>query len=171
MVKQGRAQAFSAVSEGVIKALGRLTVDFNMLEQVLAFRIWQLLGVNDQAVGRIATADLQYSLLVAKFYALCLQRNGQPESTELEELRSRLIAVGDERNRMIHSVWGGGQDSDSSIALKFTARGKKGLRTSFENFRPKDIEDVAEEIRTLTGFLLRNIALGDPKPEPIRKDR
>ncbi len=163
-------KAESGASDDLIKALGLLTVNFNMLEQVLAFVIWQLLGVDNQDVGRIATADLSYRFLVDKFYALSLQRGGPLADRDLDKLRGKLVEVGDQRNRFIHSVWGGGEGLGATLAFKSSARGKRGLQTTFGEIEPKEVVAVVDEIATLTGSLLRLLALQDPSPEPIGRD-
>ncbi len=155
-------KAQAGASPGVIKALGLLTVNFNMLEQVIALHIWEFLG-GDQTTGSIVTADLSYRLLVDKFCALYLERaksqqaDAAEASAEVAKLRNRLYAAGDKRNRLVHAVWGSGQEPGSSTKIKFTARGK-GLRTTFEETSPAEVQAVADEIAALTGFLVRRAA-------------
>src|SRR2546428_4082891 len=98
----------------VLAQLGDMTVSFALLEN----QIQSLLGAlirEHQRVGQIVSSQLSFAKLRATVISLYLDRHGDDDDFKaLRELINRAGKIEEERNRLTHSVWGGGDHSDTS---------------------------------------------------------
>ena len=132
------------VDPSLLEPLGQLTVNFNILEQILAFFVWNLIG-HQQIVGQIVTAGMPFRRIVDLFCSLFRYRfTGPTELTALADLRKRIEDVEANRNAFVHSVWAGAGELGTGTRLKMTARAKRGLEVALVNTRADEIEALAE---------------------------
>jgi hypothetical protein len=92
----------------------------------------------------------------------CLQRLRNPEHDEvaLEGLLRDLFSTEEERNKVVHSIWSGGDDSKAE-RYKITAR-SKGHKVSKEEVPIQHLDDLAERIGVLCARLLPYMFGGKP---------
>lgn len=147
-----------------LKHIGDITVSFAMLESQLQTLAQSLLG-SGQRLGQIVTAELSFKALRALTVSLYLQRNGDDEN--LEEFRALIKRAADaeeERNRIVHSMWGAGNDASSITRIKTMAKERHGIRSHFEDVSATDLSKFAAEIKVLAGdlqqFLFKLLGIG-----------
>lgn len=137
----------SRIDSVLLESIGRMTVDFAMLEHSLSFFIWQLMGYK-QFVGQAVTAQLSFRQLIdifASLFRLCIGNN-----TKLKEIVRSLNHAAKRRNQIVHSFWGAGGKQGLSMRFKITAKAKNGLQHQSEKVTVEDIQKFAEEIESLS---------------------
>ena len=81
------------VPDAHLKAIGRVTVSFALLEQSIAFFVWHLIGTQ-QRVGQAITSELSFRQLIALASSLHRQVDVVGErSEEFEEILSRALGI------------------------------------------------------------------------------
>jgi hypothetical protein len=131
------------------QAIGRVTVNFALLEHIVSSFIWGFLG--DQLKGEIVTAELSFRSQVALLSSLhkhCV--NDPQKNAELEELLKRALSLEEKRNIIVHSYWGTGSKDDTITRLKTTAKISKGLQHQLEEVSVGDLDRIADEIGVLS---------------------
>jgi hypothetical protein len=133
--------------------IGDVTVSFAMLEMQLQGLAHSLLG-SEQRLGQIVTAELSFRALRALTVSLFLQRNGQDEHLEsFRALIKRAAIAEEQRNQIVHSVWGAGRDAGTITRIKATAKERHGIRFQFEGVSAEQLAAFAQEIKVLAGDL------------------
>src|SRR5882672_1178502 len=95
----------TAIGDKHLIALGKITVNFQLVEHHLAKMVWALLG-NDIEAARTVTAELPFKTLVAVASSLYRLKVTKPASVvKMQDVMSRACAAENERNQMIHSTW------------------------------------------------------------------
>ena len=132
-----------------LKHIGDVTVSFAMLESVLQSLAQSLLGAG-QRMGQIVTAELSFKALQALSVSLYLQRNGEDSNLQsLRALMKRAANAEEQRNQIVHSLWGAGADATSITRIKATAKERHGVRFHFESVTAERLAAFAFEIKTL----------------------
>ena len=154
----------AAIHPSLLPSLGQLTVNFSMLEQVVSFFIWELVG-SDQRTGQIVTAEMPFRSLINLFCALYRHRVSDPANiTTLDELRKRLEAAAEKRNALLHSGWAEAGQAGVSMRFKTTAKAKQGLKFTFEKTKKPDIDTIGSEMAALAAdvqdFMFATIQVG-----------
>jgi hypothetical protein len=137
------------VPNPALTAIGDVAVSFALLESTLQTMLGSLI-YEHQRVGQIIAAELPFRGLRALALALYRERHG--EDANFEQLRDLIRRAGDledERNRVMHSVWGAGATADSVTRIKMTAKEKHGLRFDFVPVTAAELSDVAGSIKVL----------------------
>src|SRR2546426_3543465 len=143
------------VPDDCLRAIGRITVNFVLLEQSIAFLVWQLIGAQ-QRVGQAITSELSFRQLVALASSLHRQFDVVGDaSDQLEEILNRAVKAEENRNRIIHSFWGPGHTSDSITRIKTTAKKAAGLKHQFEQMRAADLDGVADSMAAVADEIQR----------------
>jgi hypothetical protein len=134
------------VGEKHLIALGKITVNFQLVEHHLAKLIWALLA-SDLEVARTVTAELSFRTLVAVASSLYRLRVSKPASiSAMEDVMRRACKAEEKRNTMIHSTWIAGDPSEDPGRLKSTAKLKHGLKHHYEEVPVKDLERIATDL-------------------------
>ena len=151
--KSGRMK--SSVDPSVLAPLGLLVVNFNLIEEMLSFTIWSLLGC-EQRLGMCATTQLSFRGLINAFCSLYyLRAIDDPDTVaSVQSLRVRLEAVEQKRNELLHSQWMVGMKPGLSGRSKASAKAKKGLVIRYVDVSAADITAVADEMGALSGEVL-----------------
>jgi len=151
-----------------LKHIGDMTVSFALLESVIQFFIWILFD-DDQRIGQIVTAELSFSRLRALLISLYLERFGDDgDCKTLRSLMQRASVVEQKRNKITHSVWGAGGDTDTIMRIKTTAKEKHGIKFHHEKFSANDLSDFVVEIKELASEIQDfSISLID-KSKPLK---
>lgn len=129
-------------SPELLEALGWLTVTSSNLEAQLAVGVWGMIDDTDTKKGAAVTTGRTVREL-ADLY-LSLAKMTAPQTAEkFHELRPRIRAVNEARNRYVHSIWGAlpGEDKD----VRFQFGGVKEYRIDAELVEPAEVRQVADD--------------------------
>jgi hypothetical protein len=98
--------ANSNVSDEMLRALGRVTVNFQLTEMMLNMLTWMLIS-EDARIGKIITSNLSFSRVCDVFLSIVrLKADGQDELiTEVEGLIKKASELEQERNTLVHSCY------------------------------------------------------------------
>jgi hypothetical protein len=110
------------------------------------------LSETDEVVGEIVGSNLSFANLRATI--LSLHRHTFDNDAHLGALRDLLARAGrieEERNRIVHSIWGADENGVTVTRIKVTAREKHGHRTDSEEYDDDRLAEFARQIRSLTG--------------------
>jgi len=128
-----------------------MTVSFALLEN----QIQSLLGAlirEHQRVGQIVSSQLSFAKLRATVISLYLDRHGDDDDFKaLRELINRAGKIEEERNRLTHSIWGAGDNSDSITQMKLTCREKRGYHFESATWDERKFIALNESIKELAG--------------------
>jgi hypothetical protein len=143
------------VSKERTHQLGRVAVNFQHLEILLAFFAWHLVPT-DQDTGAIITAQLSFDRLLTVFHLLMKKRIGaKPDHVkELEEISRSASELEQKRNTLMHSVWAA-DDAGNVTRMKWTASRKKGLSLQSPDTSADDIQEVADDLGEVSRRLMR----------------
>jgi hypothetical protein len=137
------------VKQHQLVLIGDMTVSFALLENNLQQLAWLLIA-QGQRIGQIITAELSFRSLRALVLNLYLERYGKDSDyLTLKGFIEKAVTFEDRRNQITHSIWGVGNDDQSILRIKTTAKEKTGLRYQFEDVQAKDLENFVSEIKQL----------------------
>jgi hypothetical protein len=165
------------IPEDYLTAIGRVVVQWSLMEAMLEGLIWQSLRVRND-LGRTVTAQLQamskLDLLCASLWQTKPKLAGQMESV------ARYVneCLRGQRNAVAHGMWTAPMNRALPIAsiIKFSAKGR--LTTQERYFAsPTELDDIATKIGEVTAWLIefgkllpklrqRRGGLGHKTPEP-----
>ncbi len=135
--------------ESHLKAIGRVTVNFSVLEMTISSFICTLIG-KEPKLGQIITAELSFNNLLQLLSSLYQFRINDPiQIRDLKELLKRASDVEQKRNVIIHSIWGQCDTPEEMIRMKTTAKRGKGFYCQYEKVNFKDLEAIADTIATI----------------------
>ena len=147
--------ATMSVSNEILLALGRVTVNFQFLESSLSIATWTLIS-SDQRVGQIVTCGLSFNKLCDVFSALVQHRTTKIKVVkEVFELIKQASELEQKRNAFMHSSWATsqGRPDAGSVRIKSSMNRKKGWLLQAQDLTPEAINRVADEMGTLTTTL------------------
>jgi hypothetical protein len=139
-----------------LKAIGRVVVNFSGLEFFYEVLAWSLASMS-QDVGLIVTSELSFQQKRNLVCALTREslKLHPAAALEIDELAKESRKIEEERNRIMHSLWGPlTTDPEGPLArVKFTAKGQ--LRKQGEAaVDPTQLISLADQISQLTGKLM-----------------
>jgi hypothetical protein len=138
------------VPEPLLARIGEITVYFALLELWVQWLARSQLQ-EKRRIGQIITAELSFRDLRAFTTSLYRERHGEDADFEtLRELMKRAARLEEERNQVIHSIWGSGETAETVTRIKTTAKEGRGLRFNFQHeVSADDLGAVASDIKTL----------------------
>lgn len=129
-----------------LRAIGRITANFALLELMMSNCIWLLVSA-DARIGQIITAELSFRRLLVLFSSLYRHKASTPQAIdELDALLSRVVQAEEKRNQVTHSIWGAGHAPGEVARIKATAKQRKGFRIQIEEMTTEDLHDIADFI-------------------------
>ena len=141
-----------------LKQLGRITVNFQLIELQFAFVLWLLIDENDQRKGQIITSQMSFSKICDVLMSFVKHKIPNEKSVEkLEEYVKRASQLEQKRNSVIHSSWTTGGEDDISIRFKYATSRKKGLQVISEKITPGNLKDIADEAQEITNGFLKDV--------------
>lgn len=148
------------VSDDHLRSIGRVVVNFAVLEGFLSFVI-RILMKTERDVGEIVTAQLSFAQRVTAASSLFMHRlNSAEKLTEWKELLVRVEQAGAKRNAVVHSVWILGETPDRARRLGTTAKRKDGLKFHYDQRTVAELDEDAYFIAKVTSdlemFLVNN---------------
>lgn len=160
-----RALITNDVDAEVLKALGRVVVEFNLLEFSLST------GLRLMVPGKLSetvAAELPTRALANVVFSLLKDANEASDILEeLDSLRRRYAQAEEARNRYLHSLWGH-KEPGLAAATKSSAKAKRGLVIQRASVDAKELIKAADGFRALAEdvvTLLVNPRLRLPAPE------
>ncbi len=157
-------------SPEVYGAIGRISVEFNLLEFLVRVCIPVLLGTDNDR-GTVVSSEMQFRQLLNTFAQLYRRRFpfkkkdfSGPQEGELAEftkLVRRIRKVEEERNGVLHSMWDPVGGKATVFGQKWGVRGDEWYQPRFAERSVEDfdhladkIESVAEEVAALHSKLV-----------------
>jgi hypothetical protein len=139
-----------AVPDEFLLCIGDIVVSITLLESAFQFLAGSLI-LEHQTIGRIITVELAFRNLRTLTINLYRERHGEDEGFQaLRELVKRAATLEDQRNQIVHSIWGPSATADVLTRIKTTAKGKHGIQSKFENITAPDLREVAQQVKELT---------------------
>ncbi len=146
------------LSDDFLRALGRISANFQALEASIAFLTWSLINA-DQTIGQIITSQVSFNRLCDLLSSLFRYRVKEQALLEkLEEILRKASEAEQRRNTVIHSVWMTDDVSGEPFRLKITSKRKKGLDIHTENIDAAELNKIADFIRNVAEDMLKFIA-------------
>ena len=136
---------FDVDDNELFHALGRVTLDFGILEDTLAVFIAVLINNNEGHHAYIAACELNYKSKLGVLMAEYNLRISQPE--KIEQLRlvlEKLQDIETTRNTYIHSFWE--KHEDRIVRQKPKSRIQDGYGVHPSTTKPKELNDFANRI-------------------------
>ncbi len=144
-------------SDEHLRSIGRITVNFALLEEILSLCIRALMK-SEQQVGHIITAGLSFKQKVALFSSLYRYKvHSTEEPAELKNLLSRVAQAEEKRNATIHAIWGPGTTKETVTRVKTTAKRSSGLKLHFQEMSVQDLDEIADFIADVTNDVLMSL--------------
>lgn len=143
-----------AISDEHLKALGRIAVNFQALEQFIALLVGRMIS-DDQTVGRMVTTLLPFGKLCD--LAGALQRHRRGNSSEQEEFMALLSMsreLEQERNAYFHSAWGNDSQSGDVVRIKSNVRSRKGMHHDMVDTDAAKLNDLADRMASTAKRIL-----------------
>lgn len=175
-----RPTAQPSLSDDFCAAIGRVVVNFSMLEAAVGQCVAGLAhgaaaddtwlptddgGDDARIVGEILTSGSSFRRNVDMF--ACLQQLRHPgwHESEFKDLLRELGRLEDERNKVVHSFWSDAGEGRAE-RHKVTSR-EKGHRVQREVVLLTDLRKLAEDIASACVLLLPYMLRGNPDPGAI----
>lgn len=138
-----------ALNDAFLKALGRISANFQALEMYIAAFTWSLIS-SDQNVGQIVTSQISFSRLCDLLSSLFRHKVKSPDLIEeLDGILQRASEAEQQRNTIIHSAWlTDEEDTDKSPSrFKITSKRKKGFDIQVEDTDADKLNEIADLLR------------------------
>ena len=143
-----------AVPKEILTLIGDMTVSWSLLEMHMQMLFGVLLGA-DQRTQNIITSQLGFRQLRIIVLSLYLEKYGEDENyTSLKAILSKAKTLEAERNRITHSVYGGGREDGRVMRLKMKASEKTGFKLDSEWYDPERLRKFSDEIRNTASEIL-----------------
>ena len=141
------------ISDKHLEAIGCVSVQWSLLELVIEDCILDAASLPQPHFGRNLTAhmgvtqrlDSLLSLVNARLANTTLEKQVLDINKRIRRSFEGNPSLQTQRNRVIHSYWEQGTESDVAVALSFRAYSK--LKINFMHMRPEDILGTADQIR------------------------
>jgi len=134
------------LSDDHLRAIGRIVVAFNYLEERAEFTLQVLMGDTPVDVWQALTVGEPFDRLIFRIGMLTRLRLPYPDLLkELEAWMREAKKVQDDRNRIVHTGWVRFEDAEDDVAvsLKMTSKNPFG---DLRNYSPRDIHAIADRI-------------------------
>jgi hypothetical protein len=145
-LSEDKRRRVPAIDRSLMEAIGELTVNFAMLEEILKDGIELLLfpeGDHGWAhvTAAIVTSEMSFRRLVDLFQCLVEHRCAERDIVTCRALSSEMYRLEQRRNTIIHSHWAIDGTSRATVRMKTTAK-RKGLKHHEEVLTRADISKI-----------------------------
>ena len=154
------------ISDEQIDLIGRVVISFSKLEAALEDTIWFFLKIDDED-GRIVTKRLDAETKIQLVRALATRHIANEEIlSKLKEVLGLISELKDNRNFIIHGLWGTMMPDNVPVALSLRPKADPGVIVS-ETFPPERMKAISDGIVDVTQKLIElPVALGAPRRVP-----
>ena len=135
------------VPDDILRALGRVVVNFAAVEMHLTFLTGELI-TQDQPVAQIVSSEMNFKTLRAALKSIVHAKLPQDKAVldRLDDLLGQAKHAEDLRNQLMHCFWL--DDGQGGMGrFKMTAKEDKGLKHTTAPITAKDINDVADKLK------------------------
>jgi hypothetical protein len=137
------------MTEGHLKAIGRICVNFSYLELMIAFRIWSFIN-SDQNIGKMVTSGMSFAKLLDLLNSLIEYKiDDERKKEDMISIIKKASEIEGIRNQVIHSAWTSNDDTGKVGRIKITVKRNKGLQIQEEELDDKDLNGVADKIKAI----------------------
>jgi hypothetical protein len=136
------------LSDEVYAAIGRVTVNFQMLEAAIMMTTGAMIS-SDPKSGQIITSQLSFNRLCTTLDALVRHRVPDPAlQASLDSALHNASLAEDQRNTILHSIYLAHKDAGRAGATraKITVRRGKGIRVELKDMDAESINTLADSI-------------------------
>jgi hypothetical protein len=158
MAKADSTQAKVVVPDNFLIAIGRVTVQWNLLEAMLEMMLGKLAGMDVLADARakIMVNHMTWPLKIDIFGSICNELvDDYPRLKGYRSTLELLNKAQQGRNRIVHALWG--YEGGKVTINRATARGK--LKVQMEEISVEQIDAVFREINAANAALY-NLVIG-----------
>ena len=144
---QGKRGEFD---DDVLKAIGRIAVEFNLLELCISAAVNGAFFLEYKLeVAEIFLAELPTKSRVAILFSLLRESNNDERIIgEIDSLIKRYSEAEQIRNRYLHSRWSPAGEGEADTS-KSSAKPKRGYQTANETLSAAEIHKAADKFHTL----------------------
>lgn len=148
-----------SLDEDFIKAIGRLTLNFAHLEFCFMLFAGSQMGVR-QPLNQIVISELSFKQLL-HISAAIFKKIETDESliSRFEKILKAAFILEQQRNTLIHSIYGQSINPKIIIRRKNTAKGKNGFREVEEIVDAESVNKVADKMNEVSIDLKKMIFL------------
>lgn len=137
----------------ILRALGRIVVEFNLLEASLSIAI-QLALSGNSASAEIVIAELSTKNRADILFSILRSYNSAPDVVKrLDAIRVAVTQAEADRNRYLHSVWSP-EAAGTVAARKASAKGKHGLVVRRDVLGIAEINEAADRFHAIAEQLV-----------------
>ena len=141
------------VSDGQIDLIGRVVVLFSKLEAALEDTIWYFLKIDDED-GKIVTKRLDAETKIQMVRALAIRHLADKKIlSKLKEILVLISELKDNRNFIVHGLWGTMMPDNVPVALSLRPKAEPGVVVS-ETFPPERMKAISDGISVTTQKLV-----------------
>jgi hypothetical protein len=143
------------MTEEHVKQIGSVKVNFSLLEFKLKYVIWQLVS-EDNELGKAITSGMMMGALIPLYKSLChLRITEKQQILKIKDFVNRLNKLVDERNKIVHSVWGTSIEDPSDVSkMSIRSKGFKGMGMISEKTTPEGIKTIAHDLLKLSNEIM-----------------
>lgn len=140
------------------EAIGHVAEQFSLLEDFMNQAIFGLLKTS-QKTGRAVTSRLQFNTRADMLQALALEvLQDEGSKRQIVGLIRKIKPLAEERNNLMHAIWGGPLENGKMLRIKYTGYGE--VKFVKKEMSAEDIQRVASGISHTTaelyGFILKH---------------
>src|ERR1017187_5576594 len=139
------------ISDAVLAEIGKIVVTHSLIDASLANIIGRIVSLRGRSeLGQIVTAELSFRQRVGMLRSLLVFSLTEDHETvvEFDQIKRILNAADDQRNRVVHSIWGHSGEADPHIMvrIKTSAKEKKGLRTEVQRLTLEELQKITDQV-------------------------
>jgi hypothetical protein len=154
------------LGDDYLRAIGRITVNFSLLETYVSFSIWNLLGT-DQRLARACLARTSFQNQLHLLASLARERMTQQEVNQMDGFIKKASDAELQRNEITHSSWGTGIGAETgTVSRSKETIGRRGFSYRYQRVSARDLEKVADLIKEASesGSKMLGMTLGYAVP-------
>lgn len=137
------------LTDNHLKSIGRVSVNWSLLEFYLGKAIGEMLGP-DPKIGRIVTTRLTAANMMEIFRHLATFKDHEGKlSDELNTILAAIRAAQSQRRLIIHGVWAA-DDDGSPLVLGYYGKDDQRVLADAVKMSVEDIENIAASVSTVT---------------------
>ncbi|MBI5300705.1 MAG: hypothetical protein HY868_01105 [Chloroflexi bacterium] len=164
-----KIERYPSINPKFVQAIGRITIEFAVLEHTLTDGLSLLLilvmqhdaiEIDASTLAKILTAEMSFKIKVDTFGALTrhmirsrtLDEKLQTAllgrlERQLDTLLKDVASIEEKRNMVTHSLWIRGDSSETAKRIKHRAKRKEGLLLQEENMDLEKLKSIAKSVK------------------------
>jgi hypothetical protein len=140
------------ISPGTEKLIGRFVAAWSDVELVIGLLVWAILNV-DEDDGKIISAAVDASVKVTWVRAFAARHLELEDQREIAEILSKLDAIRESRNLIVHGQWCTMRDTGDPVAISLRLKTEYGGVLS-ETFPHQRLHDLIKDCYSAKATIL-----------------